>query len=328
MSIHCTQDSHSTEIQKAALKAGFAIVQSDLISSSDVVCGAPFSFLEACQKVVVKYADNVKSCDTLSVSKALEILSHANISTVSKLFHDKECMTFKKVIKVCLVKDNLQLHALSLLDLGLSAPESEPIRKAIMEDKVAVIQLVYPLLFNLENEDVRAAALAAMKNLKLTAKPQPFWGELKERTQKVYSKQMVEMVDKKQKWPVIWQFVVNMFGEELHSGGQLINHMLEVLERAFKHSDFEWTRVQAFECWNTLIDNFKSGLKNKKRIELIMIPLKANNHRIETLASAKLNTYEHLLEALGKDLVSSPDILLSFISFCFGSEKTSIPPVK
>lgn len=328
VAVHCLRDGNSTDLRVAALTSALPSLHSACITSSNPVSGADFYLLETCIKIVQEYLSNSSSQHIDIVSKALEIISLANAATVSKLFSGNNALSFKKLMSSCLGQKDLRFHALTLLAVGLSLPSTDGLSKAISENVVPLIQLVYPLIFNLEDQHVHSAALKVMKELKLTTKPQPFWNQLKEETQKSHCKRMVDMVNAKANWPEVWKCIVNLFGEELHSGGQLINHMLEVLERAFKHSDFVWTRVQAFECWNTLIDNFNSGLKNRKRIDLIMIPLKANNHRIETLAFAKLKTYNHLLATLGKDLVSSPDILTNFFTFCFGSEKTSCPPVK
>ncbi|XP_034236756.1 telomere-associated protein RIF1-like [Thrips palmi] len=321
---HTLKDGNSTDLRVAALSSVLPWV----VSSNNAASGADFHLLEACTKIVLKYVANPTSQHIDIVAKALEIMASVNVATLVKLFGEDDASRFNEIMIVCLKLKELRLPALTLLAVGLSVPSSEGLGKTISEDVVPLIQLVYPLIFDLEDVDVHFAALRVMKGLKLTTKPQPFWNQLKGETQTIYCKRMVEMVNCKSNWPEVWKCIVNLFGEELHSGGQLINHMLEVLERAFKHADFEWTRVQAFECWNTLIDNFKTGLKNRKRIDLIMIPLKANNHRIETLAMAKLKTYDHLLATLGKDLASSPDILTNFLTFCFGSEKTSCPPVK
>lgn len=312
----------------AALTSVLPSVHSVFSASCNPGSGAEYYLLETCTKIVKEYIAKSSSQHIDVVVKALEIISLVNAATVSKLFSEDNALPFTKFISTCLNMKELRLHALTLLAVGLSIPSSEAFAETVSADIVPLIQLVYPLIFNVEDKNVHCAALRVMKGLKLSTKPQPFWNELKEETQKNYCERMKEMVNNKENWPDVWKCIVNLFGEELHSGGQLINHMLEVLERAFKHSDFEWTRVQAFECWNTLIDNFKTGLKNRKRIDLIMIPLKANNHRIETLSMAKLKTYDHLLSTLGKDLVSSPDILTNFFTFCFGSEKTSCPPVK
>ncbi|KAK3927160.1 Telomere-associated protein RIF1 [Frankliniella fusca] len=322
VSLHATKDGCTSDLQATALKSGLSILKADQSASTNSATGALLNFLEVCYKIVKDFVLKPSDLATDSVAIALEVLSLMNAMTASKMFSDNESELLSNLL-VCLKEDLLKLPALSLLAVYLS----EASTKSALKDE-PLIQSIYPLLFNLEDSKIRSAALSVLRKSVLKSKTLPFWSQLKEDTQRIYCKQMVEMVNQKMNWPEIWQFVVKMFGEELHSGGQLINHMLEVLERAFKHADFEWTRVQAFVCWNTLIDNFKNGLRNKKRIDLIMIPLKANNHRIEILASAKLDTYNHLLNSLGKDLGTYPDVLLSFFSFCFGSEKVTCPPVK
>ncbi|KAE8744433.1 hypothetical protein FOCC_FOCC008908 [Frankliniella occidentalis] len=320
--LHVSKDGCSIDLQSIALESGLSIVKAD--SSTNPASGAIFNFFEVCCKLVKDYVIKPSDQAIDAVALALKVLSCMNAMTASKMFSNKGDDIFLSNLILCLKKDKLKLPTLSLLAVCLSEPTS----KTFVKDEISFVQAIYPLLFNLEDSNIRSTALSVMLKTTIKSKVQPFWNQLKEDTQREYCKHMVEMVNQKLNWPEVWQFVVKMFGEELHSGGQLINHMLEVLERAFKHSDFEWTRVQAFVCWNTLIDNFKSGLKNKKRIDLIMIPLKANNHRIEILASAKLNTYNHLFTSLGKDLITYPDVLSSFFAFCFGSEKVTCPPVK
>lgn len=325
---HISKEGYSSDLRIEALSAGLSLVKTDSSSSNNPASGATFLLLEACCAIVKEYSECSTRPHVDVVAKALEILATINPASASKLFSDQGCTAFVKILKSCLRVQGLQLHALGLLNVGFEVPASDNVAKSIMDERAELILLIYPMIFDLDDISLRAAGLQAIKKLKVTCKPQSLWNQLKEDTQKIYCQRMIQMVANKQNWPEIWQFAVKMFGEELHSGGQLINQMLEVLEKAFKHSDFEWTRVQAFLCWKTLIDNFKSGLRNKKRIDLIMIPLKANNHRIESLAKAKLETYDHLLRTLGKDLVLFPDILVHFFSFCFGSEKISCRPVK
>lgn len=318
---HISNDGANTDLLVAALNRAHAVVRADLPTSAIAASGSTYNFLEACCKILKNYSKNPNNLHIDMVSKVLEIISLVNAATSSKLFCEKGGSSLIEILNVCLKTKVLCLHALILLETSMTALSSS-------EDAAELIPVIYPMIFNMDDQAIRDVALKVLRGLNVPMKSQSYLNQLKEDTQNIYCKQMVEMVAKKLSWPEVWQFVVNMFGEELHSGGQLINHMLEVLERAFKHPDFEWTRVQAFECWKTLIDNFRNGLRNKKRIELIMIPLKANNHRIETLALAKLNTYNHLLVAIGKDLPTYPDILKCFFSFCFGSEKITCPPVK
>lgn len=325
---YCDKEGCSSDLRLEAMSTGLALVKADVRVSNSPASGAAFSFVEACFKILKKYAESSMCQHIDLVSKALDVLFIVNPATASKLFNDKGGISFKKIVIACLESKDLKKHTLALISMCLSNSESG-LTEAIKENCVTIIQMLYPSLFSLDDPDLQDCSLKLLQRLIINKSDSwtnlPAWNKMKEDTQTTYYKAMISMVEKKQNWPDVWQFVVNMFGQELHSGGQLINHMLEVLERAFKHSDFQWTRVQAFACWETLIDNFKTGLRNKKRIDLIMIPLKANNHRIEALAYAKLKTYDHLLKTLGKELISAPDILLSFLSFCFGPEKSCFP---
>lgn len=325
--VQFAKDGSSGDLRVVALTTGHALVKFDSVGSASLATGVNYHFFEACWKLVKDYAKSPSNNCLDDISKALDILGLITAEAANKLLSDHGGAVFTKAITECLRANELRYHALVVLRIAMSSGSSV-LSKAISEEQVLLLQLIYPLIFILDSKELREVALEVLQKLNLSLKSLPCLSKLKEDTQKIYCKQMVEMVNQKLNWPVLWQFVVNVFGDELHSGGQLINYMLEVLERAFKHSDFEWTRVQAFECWKTLIDNFKNGLKNKKRIELIMIPLKANNHRNETLALAKLKIYDHLLKTIGTDLSAYPEILLFFLSFCFGAEKITCRPVK
>lgn len=53
----------------------------------------------------------------------------------------------------------------------------------------------------------------------------------------------------------------------------------------------EDVRMQGFECWCKLIDNFainKHELNGRRRLNLLVIPLKASNHTTTKLHVAKM----------------------------------------
>ena len=76
----------------------------------------------------------------------------------------------------------------------------------------------------------------------------------------------------------VWKAVIGLLGKTLHQpkdGTLLMNSLLQVVEKAFKHSDVAM-RVQANFCWMALMDNFALNpaiLTSPKRINLIVRPL-------------------------------------------------------
>ena len=80
----------------------------------------------------------------------------------------------------------------------------------------------------------------------------------------------------------VWKAVVGLLGKTLHQpkeGTLLMNSLLQVVEKAFKHSDVSM-RVEANYCWMALMDNFAlnhSILTSPKRINLIVRPLIVSN---------------------------------------------------
>nr|XP_045624808.1 telomere-associated protein RIF1-like isoform X2 [Procambarus clarkii] len=118
-----------------------------------------------------------------------------------------------------------------------------------------------------------------------------------------------------------WKLIVKFLGKELHPGTSLINGLLEVVEKGFKSSKPE-IRVDAFKCWQALIDNFSlddSVLTHLKRLKLLLAPLKANNAKTEDIAYAKLLAWWHLICKLGKKASINFDlIVIPLLRFCFG----------
>ncbi|KAK8725168.1 hypothetical protein OTU49_010733 [Cherax quadricarinatus] len=123
-----------------------------------------------------------------------------------------------------------------------------------------------------------------------------------------------------------WKMIVQFLGKELHPGTSLINGLLEVVEKGFKSSKPE-IRVDAFNCWRALIDNFSlddSVLTHSKRLKLLLAPLKANNAKTEDIAYAKLLAWWHLVCKLGKKASINFDmIVVPLLRFCFGCGSSS-----
>ncbi|KAK4310700.1 hypothetical protein Pmani_017758 [Petrolisthes manimaculis] len=119
-----------------------------------------------------------------------------------------------------------------------------------------------------------------------------------------------------------WKVTVQFLGVDLHTGTSLINSLLEVIEKAFKSSKSE-IRVEAFGCWQALIDNFSldsNVLSSMKRLKLLLAPLKAHNTKTEDIAQAKLLTWWHLIYALSKtSSISLETVVAPLLKFCFSS---------
>ncbi|XP_042870341.1 telomere-associated protein RIF1-like isoform X2 [Penaeus japonicus] len=118
-----------------------------------------------------------------------------------------------------------------------------------------------------------------------------------------------------------WRLIVEILGKELHPGTSLINGLLEVVEKGFKSLKAE-IRIEAFKCWQSLIDNFsldEAVLTHSKRLKLLLAPLKANNAKTEDIALAKLLSWWHLVCKLGKKATSNFDLVIApLLRFCFG----------
>jgi len=75
------------------------------------------------------------------------------------------------------------------------------------------------------------------------------------------------------------------------------------------------------------IDSFKKTALNPKRIALILIPLKASNHRSEELTKAKYDVFMHLIRSLPQTQ-DMYDTLKAFLSFCFYASGDTLLPLR
>lgn len=119
---------------------------------------------------------------------------------------------------------------------------------------------------------------------------------------------------------IIWQVCIRMLDRQLHSGTTLINPLLSVIEKGFKSSE-SLIRVESFNCWHCLINNFaleESVLTSIKRLRLLVAPFTANNAKNEDIASAKLNAWWRLITAVGSAAIQHFDLLIApLLVFCF-----------
>lgn len=121
-------------------------------------------------------------------------------------------------------------------------------------------------------------------------------------------------------WTVFIKILKNQITKSTNNLGSPINSMLSVVETAFKMDVAN--RCRAFYCWKVLIDNFSSETNEvyiNKRLKLLLIPLCANNAKVEEIAIAKLKTWWHLIYCFHRKLTKFSEIILNpFLDFCFG----------
>ncbi|XP_063841332.1 telomere-associated protein RIF1-like isoform X1 [Scylla paramamosain] len=120
----------------------------------------------------------------------------------------------------------------------------------------------------------------------------------------------------------VWRETVVLLGTVLHSSRSLINCLLNVVEKAFKISDHE-VRVESFNSWRTIIDNFaldKNSLTNQMKLKLLLAPFKINNAKTEDVCCAKLRVWWHLVCLLSdqRHLATNFDLaVVPLLYFCF-----------
>ncbi|XP_018008797.1 telomere-associated protein RIF1 [Hyalella azteca] len=129
---------------------------------------------------------------------------------------------------------------------------------------------------------------------------------------------------------IIWQVCVKLLGRQLHSGTTLINSLLSVIERGFKSPE-SLVRIEAFQSWSCLIDNFrleKSVLCSNKRLRLLMAPFLANNAKNEEIADAKLTSWWHLLCSVDSHIVENnfDMLVVPLLQLCFKAPIVSTSP--
>ncbi|XP_072944048.1 uncharacterized protein Rif1 isoform X2 [Epargyreus clarus] len=130
-------------------------------------------------------------------------------------------------------------------------------------------------------------------------------------------------------WTVFIKILKNQITKSTNNLGSPINSMLAVVETAFKMDITN--RCRAFYCWNVLIDNFSSETNEvyiNKRLKLLLIPLCANNAKVEEIAIAKLKTWWHLICCFHKRMKKFSEVILSpFMEFCFGKQNVGNKPL-
>ena len=120
---------------------------------------------------------------------------------------------------------------------------------------------------------------------------------------------------------MLWRFLVEAFGDALHTNNQLINDLLKVEELALKSNNFDF-RLCALQSWRCLISCFARNpalISQKKRLKLLMVPFTSSESKTASLARTKIELWWHVLEGLGAKAVDfSGDVTLVCLNFCFG----------
>ncbi|XP_045785879.1 telomere-associated protein RIF1 [Maniola jurtina] len=125
-------------------------------------------------------------------------------------------------------------------------------------------------------------------------------------------------------WHRLWIVFIKLLKSQItkcnNTTASPINTLLPCVETAFK-LDVK-NRCRAFLCWNALIDNFSkepSEALLNKRLKLLMVPLTANNAKVEETALAKLKTWWYLITSFEAKLDKFLEIVvIPFLTFCFG----------
>lgn len=149
---------------------------------------------------------------------------------------------------------------------------------------------------------------------------QPVVGDLKKGH---YNKSMVKFLYTKHYDILrVWRTIVILFGSQLHEKRHVINSLLQLVGKAFKSVSPE-VKVEAFHCWQTLIDNFalsRDTISNLQKLELLISPFKMKNDKTEEVFNMKLVTWWHLICVMSDNdcLVPHFDmIVVPFLNFCF-----------
>lgn len=124
----------------------------------------------------------------------------------------------------------------------------------------------------------------------------------------------------------VWSSVVKILGKNLHQPGDgtvLLNSLLHVVEKAFKHSTNS-IRMSAYNSWMVLMDNFAMNptvLVTKRRVKLIVRPLLGTiSNRTEDQIQLKFDAWWHYFGLLGPALKTQVEsVIIPFLQFCFSS---------
>ena len=192
----------------------------------------------------------------------------------------------------------------------------------ILSDLEDIVKGTFPLLFH-ETTRVRELALAFFQPLAPAICEEKLLGEsFQEEYRSSYHPRMLLLIkNEATEGLMLWRFLVEAFGDALHTNNQLINDLLKVEELALKSNNFDF-RLCALQSWRCLISCFARNpalISQKKRLKLLMVPFTSSESKTVSLARTKIELWWHVLEGLGAKAVDfSGDVTLVCLNFCFG----------
>ncbi|XP_046673791.1 telomere-associated protein RIF1 [Homalodisca vitripennis] len=213
--------------------------------------------------------------------------------------------------------------------------EEKPIKSSV-DDLPNILPAIFNYAFH-KDTSFRQSALPAF--IKLTnlldlnkhLKEQQWWSQLKEQMIQKVDILMELITSGDENWSNLWCTTITMLGSDLKGELVLLNKLLKVVEKAFKMSK-EDVKDQGFKCWRKLISNFainKQELNNKRRLTLLVIPLKAGNHATHRLCVSKMETWKYLLYNLDQESEMTVQlVIVHFLEFMFGGVGSLAPACK
>lgn len=119
-------------------------------------------------------------------------------------------------------------------------------------------------------------------------------------------------------WSHLWIFLLKYMGKVLFEAPYipLMNALLKNIENSFRGPIND--KLAAFDCWQTLIDNYandKQKMAAVKQINLVLTPLRRILSREEIYVAKRFETFCHLINVFQENSV---DVYLPILlSFCF-----------
>ncbi|XP_075224397.1 uncharacterized protein LOC142326097 [Lycorma delicatula] len=216
-----------------------------------------------------------------------------------------------------------------LAELGAMTPVSD--------DVCTLIPMIFNNFIFSDKQKIRETAVPVFSKLQvclaenLHLKQKNWWTDFKLGIEKCCNERMLDLMKSgTDEWPIIWCILARMVGEEVNASLDTANALLRILEKAFKSKtpDQDKERQAAFDCWRTLIDGFvlSKGNLSKRRLDILLIPLKAPNHLSKTVCEAKLQTWMYLVTEMGLKNESWIDIFVPpLIEFLYNGTKLVQP---
>ncbi|CAG2055753.1 unnamed protein product [Timema podura] len=190
------------------------------------------------------------------------------------------------------------------------------------------IELILPLLYVLETKELREAVMNCFDIINIHSSEYcetESYSKFKKELKTKYIPVMVKLAEvSSPDWDRLWCFSLDLLGDfiqkkECHT---LMNELLVVVEKAFKATDTH-TRMNAFTCWQHLIDKFLSNSLDdfNRRVKLLLMPLTASNTKTPELTRKKLDVWWHLVRRLEGRTDYLERVVVPFLNYCFGPLK-------